>query len=136
MNDDEISTKIAAMPMVTLPTTADGAATLMQDWTIRIRGWWFDVPTGTQTDGASIPRFLWRICGHPLQSPRVFAALMHDWLYGNGFGVPSDMTRAEADACYRDLLIVLGWGRVKSYIEYYALRMCGASHWTEREAKS
>lgn len=125
---------IAAMPAVCLPVPPDDEnATLMQDWTLQVRSWWLNVPAGTQTDGASIPRALWRVCGHPLQSPRVYAALVHDWLYGNGDGCPPAMTRAEADAIYRDLLIYLGWGRVKSYTEYCALRLCGSSHWTYRK---
>lgn len=85
------------------------------------------VPSGTVTDGASIPRFLWRLCGHPLQYPRVYAALVHDWLYGGGDRV----TRQCADEIYRELLISLGWGRVKAYAEYYALRLFGGSHWHE-----
>ena len=36
------------------------------------------VREGFTFDGASIPRALWRICGHPLEVPRVAAALAHD----------------------------------------------------------
>lgn len=108
-------------------------ATLMQQWTFEIRGHWFSIPTGFQTDGASIPRLLWRVCGHPLAVPRVYAALMHDWLYRNGYGCPQDIDRAEADACYRDFLIAIGWGTIKSYTEYYSLRLFGGSNWKDRK---
>ena len=56
----------------------------MEDWHVEVRGFEFTVPAGTRTDGASIPRFLWRVCGHPLQAPRVYAATLHDWLYEHG----------------------------------------------------
>ena len=91
------------------------------------------VPEGTKTDGASIPRALWGVCGHPLEAPRVYAAIVHDWLYGGGG--PVGMTRAEADAVYRDLLVAYGWGRWRAWIEWTALRVCGASHWTSRTEK-
>ena len=118
-------------PFVRLPTPGDANATLVEDWEVWIRGWRFAVPAGTATDGASIPRALWAVCGHPLQAPRVYAALVHDWLYGGGG--PRSMTRAEADAVYRDLLVEYGWGRGKAWVEWAALRMFGASHWTNRQ---
>lgn len=105
-------------------------AVLMRDWTVCVRTRWFAVPAGAETDGASIPRMLWLVCGHPLAHPRVYAALLHDWIYGGG-GRRECPTRAEADAVYRDLLIELGWGRARSYIEYAALRIFGGSHWTD-----
>lgn len=117
------------MPEVRLPMRAGEGAVLMREWNVCVRDRWFCVPAMTETDGASIPRVLWRVCGHPLQYPRVYAALLHDWLYGGG-GRETCPTRADADAVYRDLLIDLGWGRVKSYTEYCALRLFGGSHWT------
>lgn len=120
-------------PTVRLPQHDGEGAVLLEDWRIDLdyNGKWFlslVVPSGTQTDGASIPRFLWRVCGHPLQHPRVYAALVHDWIYGGN--VPT-MTRATADSIYRDLLIRFGWGKVKAYTEYYALRIFGGGHWCE-----
>ena len=71
-------------PDVRLPDTTRGETecVLLSDWTVSVRGHTF--AAGTTTDGASIPRFLWRICGHPYQVPRAYAALLHDWLYRNG----------------------------------------------------
>ena len=119
----------STMPVVRLPMRADEGAVLMHEWTVCVSGRWFIVPAGTQTDGASIPRMLWRLCGHPLAYPRVYAALLHDWIYGGG-GRDECPTRADADTVYRDLLFDLGWGRVRSCIEYAALRIFGGSHWT------
>ena len=90
----------------------------------------FTVPAGFVTDGASIPRFLWRICGHPMSTKRLPAAVLHDWFY---YSV-TDFTRAEADQAYRDGLITLGFPRWKANLEYYALRLFGGSHYA-REGK-
>lgn len=122
-----------SVPAVRLPLYAGEGAVLLQDWDVVIGGWMFTVPRGTETDGASIPRLLWRVCGHPLQAPRVYAALAHDYLYGGGG--PPEVTRADADTIYRELLVSLGWGKAKAWTEYLALRMFGASHWTKRKNK-
>lgn len=108
------------------PPLKDGAWKLAADWELEYDGETYRLPAGFETDGASIPRFLWRVCGTPLQTPRLYAALVHDYLYGGG---DKYATRADADALFRDIQIALGVSRVKAYIEYYALRLCGASHW-------
>lgn len=126
-----MSGSIYSAPMVRLPLPGESEAVLMQDWTVCTSGWRIFVPTGTKTDGASIPRALWRVCGHPLESPRVYAALVHDYLYGGGG--PGEITRADADAVYRDLLVRYGWGKFRASVEYYSLRLFGSSHWTDRK---
>lgn len=131
-------------PIIRLPisTMGETEAVLMEDWTVEIllRGevLAFTVPAGATTDGASIPRFLWRVCGHPLMAPRVYAAMLHDWLYG-GRGearhdyedAPCSVTRAEADDCYYALLRHFGIGSFVAHVEWAALRMFGGSHWNE-----
>ena len=130
-----------AAPIIRLPiiTLGETDAVLMEDWHINdVCGFRFTVPSGTSTDGASIPRFLWRLCGHPLQAPRVYAALLHDWLYEGADPkkwtdgtLPSEVTRKEADACYMALSRHFGIPWWKANIEYYALRWFGASHYKE-----
>lgn len=75
-------------------------------------------------DGASIPRLLWRVCGHPFEVPRVAAGLVHDWLYSARV-----TTRAEADAIYRALLVAVGWSSLFAWVEWLALRVCGFVAW-------
>jgi len=41
------------------------------------------VPYGLVFDGASIPKFLWPVVGHPYDSDFVQAAAVHDYLYQN-----------------------------------------------------
>ena len=126
-----------AAPLIRLPMLGETDAVLMEPWHInRVGGFSFTVPAGTTTDGASIPRFLWRVCGHPLQWPRVYAAMLHDWLYSGIDPVifvegacPSDLTRKEADLCYYFLLRHFGVPAWKAAIEYLALRWFGASHY-------
>ena len=152
-----------AAPLIRLPisTLGEKDSVLMEDWTVEVCGYRFTVPSGTRTDGASIPRFLWRVCGHPLEAPRLYAALLHDWIYGgctlpalsvaarvhdvrytgipfvvvatlDGVEVdPSEITRADADDCYYHLLRHFGIGTLPAHVEWVALRVFGGSHWEE-----
>lgn len=133
-----------AAPIIRLPISILGEedAVLMEDWHVDRVGPLRDVvvPAGATTDGASIPRMLWRVCGHPLQAPRVYAALLHDWLYGGGGGGDGRagapclrepaVTREEADECYYALLRHFGVAGWRAKIEYWALRIFGGGHWT------
>lgn len=83
-------------------------AELMEDWAVLIvsKGMrlYTDVPAGTVSDGASIPSPLTLIGGDPMQIPRLYAAVWHDAAYGGELkGI--NMSRAFADAVYRELLI-------------------------------
>ena len=135
-------------PTMYPPATSGDMWELAKDWLISYKGEDYLLPAGFMTDGASIPRFLWRVCGTPLKTPRLYAALVHDFIYGGG---DPDATRKDADTIYRDLQLVLieqetippdyGWfkrTRAKcrksnrkraAWTEYYALRLCGKSHW-------
>ena len=135
-----------AAPIVRLPISTLGEvdAVLAEDGhVIEVCGFTFPVPAGTTTDGASIPRFLWRLCGHPLQAPRVYAALLHDWLYGGDepgdssdvCNWPCDLTRKEADECYYAMLRHFGVAGWRAKIEYYALRLFGGSHYRKETTK-
>ena len=124
-----------AAPIIRLPIDGETDAVLMENWHVDVFGFRFVVPAGTTTDGASIPRFLWRICGHPLQAPRVYAAMLHDWLYSGvndspeASASPADLTRKECDVCYWGLLRHFGVPAWVAAIEYIALRLFGGSHY-------
>lgn len=83
-----------------------------------------DVFAGFKWDGASIPRALWRLCGHPFTCPREAAALAHDWLYAS-----HAVDRETADKIYRELQKVLGINIISRNIEYYTLRWFGGFAW-------
>lgn len=152
-----------AAPIIRHPIADLGEkySVLQEDWTVEVNGYRFTVPAGTSTDGASIPRFLWRVCGHPLESPRLYAALLHDWIYGGcllpAFGVaprvhdalytgvpwiavekldgtevdPCAIERAEADECYYRLLRHFGISSFCAHVEWGAIRIFGGAHWDE-----
>lgn len=115
-----------------LSPNPDGTWSLMADWRVSINTVLLTVPMGFRTDGASIPRFLWRICGHPMEAPRLYLAIIHDWLYSGG--VPS-VSRAYADAVFRDGLLIFGISRFRAYVEWVALRVCGGTHWQGKTRK-
>ena len=89
-----------------------------------------DVKAGFVFDGASIPRALWRVCGHPLEAPRIAAALAHDWIYASK-AVP----RADADLIYRTICAWVGISPVCRNVEYAALWMCGWMAWRGHTAE-
>lgn len=82
-------------------------------------------------DGASIPRALWRLCGHPFTSPRIAAALIHDWLYASHF-----CDRELADKIYRDIQKMLGIGVIARNTEYFVLRLFGRAAWNSHDSFS
>lgn len=87
------------------------------------------IARGFTFDGCSIPRFLWRLCGHPMEVPRVAAALAHDWLYA------AHLTdRETADQIYRVLCLAVKMGKTRTAIEHRALRWFGGSAWKSHGA--
>lgn len=99
---------------------------LAEDWEIEFRGETWVIPAGFRSDGASIPWWLEPVCGSPWKSPRIIAALVHDSNYA---GNDPEATRREADDLYRDMQIACGVGRRMAYVEWFALRLFGRSHW-------
>lgn len=87
-----------------------------------------EVPAGFVTDGASIPRFLWRVLGHPFEAATIGAAVRHDYAYQTG-RVP----REQADAEFHDNLRADGVGAVKAKLYYFGVRMFGARHYNNKQ---
>lgn len=87
------------------------------------------VARGFSFDGCSIPRLLWRLCGHPMEVPRVAAALAHDWLYAAHV-----CDRETADMVYRSICAAVGMGAIRVATEYRALRWFGGSAWDSHGA--
>ena len=87
------------------------------------------VAVGFSFDGCSVPRALWRLCGHPMEVPRVAAALAHDWLYAAHV-----CDRATADMIFREVCKLVGLGAIRRNVEYYALRVAGGAAWKSHGA--
>lgn len=85
----------------------------------------FTVPAGFLTDGASIPRFAWFTTGTPYDPRHIRAAVVHDFLYQTVNGV----TRLEADAIFRALLLRDSVSEYQAAKMYWALRIGGWPTW-------
>jgi len=117
-------------PMLYPPQPGDEFWRLAADWSVIYKGEVYRIPYGFATDGASIPCFLRPICGDPMETPRLYAAIVHDFIYSGG---DPEATREDADTLYRDMLVALGISKFKALVEYYAIRAFGSSHWHENE---
>jgi hypothetical protein len=60
------------------------------------------LPKGFVSDGASIPKLARAIVGSPFEFEYLAAAVIHDALYRKGYY--DEITRAQADLIFRDLL--------------------------------
>ena len=105
---------------------------LLKDWVVEYDGTIYTVPAGFITDGASIPEFLWPVFGTPTDIPRLYVALLHDYLYTIGpveDPDPKCKLRKRADKIYRDFNIQLGEPKCRTCVEYRFIRWFGGKHW-------
>jgi hypothetical protein len=87
-----------------------------------------DIPAGFVTDGASIPRFLWRIIDHPFQSDYIEVYVEHDYDY-----VVGKISRKEADQKMLDGLKAKGMGYFKRHMVYWGVRLFGGLYYNNKE---
>lgn len=99
---------------------------LADDYLLDYAGWHIAIAAGFIFDGASIPRLLWRVVGHPWQGLVLPAAAVHDALYATHL-----TTREQADELFRTLLLANGVGKLKAGTMYRAVRMFGGFAWNE-----
>lgn len=102
------------------------------DWHCSYNNHKYTIPSGFITDGASIPTWLVPLCGSSMEIPRVFAAVLHDYLYTIGPIQDKDKhckLRKEADKVYRDYNIQLGMSKFRANFEYYFIRSFGWAYW-------
>lgn len=120
----------------TLTATPNDTWVLAEPWAVPFqlddgRRGTVSVKAGFETDGASVPRMAWFCAGHPMESPRVLAALAHDWLYA-----AQVTTRKEADEIYAAILKAVGRASWRVKVEYLALRACGGAAWDKDKDKT
>jgi hypothetical protein len=87
-----------------------------------------DVPIGTHTDFASIPRPLWAIL--PRWGKYGNAAVIHDWLYWN-----QARSRREADEILLEAMVVLEVSAWQKYPIFWAVRIFGWIAWYQNGRK-
>ena len=111
-------------------------------WGVRIDGIDYVVPADMETDGASIPRLLWRVVDPPFYSLIVPGAIIHDAAYGGLLkAVAPDaelvsVDRADADELLRMLALWNGCTSLKAAIVYRTVRICGATAWRNSHARN
>ncbi|MBC8373993.1 MAG: DUF1353 domain-containing protein [Planctomycetes bacterium] len=111
---------------------------LAYDFVVRIGdGTTLTAPAGTATDGASIPRFFWRIIGPPMTGRYRQAAVIHDAGYTADLqwhidDAPIAYDRKAIDALFLRLMKALGVSWWRRRLMHLAVRWFGAKHWTDR----
>jgi hypothetical protein len=93
----------------------------------------FVCPEGMPFDGLTIPRFFWRLIGHPYEAPQVVGAVPHDggctgelvWYVKNAKDewVEFDYTRAEIDEAFREIEKLLKVKRWRVNMMYRGVRL-------------
>ena len=89
------------------------------------------VKAGFRTDGASIPRLLWRVFGSPYDPDIFAAAIAHDALY-RGEIVP----RKDADRAFLKMMVESGVPKRKRRLVYRGVRWFGWITWLGHTEKS
>ena len=86
------------------------------------------IPAGFESDGASVPRFFWRLVFPPGDSKALHAAFVHDYIYRTH---PAGWTRADADKVFRELLVAGGIPAWRANLAYCGVRWFGGKSWKE-----
>ena len=100
--------------------------TLRQNLKIYWKSLTLFIPAGFESDGASVPRFLWSSITPAVDPRTIRGAIAHDFLYRHA---PAGWTRKEADDMFYDLIREDGLGWWASQKAYWGVRMFGSSSW-------
>lgn len=84
------------------------------------------IPAGFESDGASVPRFLWGVVFPRDDRNAMFGALFHDFIYRTH---PGKWTRSEADDMFLHLLKEGGVSYHRRWRAYLGVRLFGQSSW-------
>lgn len=95
--------------------------TLLTEFTfIDPRGGRWVAPEGSVIDGASIPRFFWRLLGSPYTGKHRRASVIHDVACKEAVRPWPDIHRAFREAC-----ILAGMWKPKAWVLWFAISLCG-----------
>ena len=107
-------------------------AEFLKDGKIRLIRDFGEVPRDFVCDGASVPRFCWRLFGHPYDRRHIRGGVKHDWRYTVG---GDEKMRKKIDKEYREDLKEDGQGFILRWSEYFAVRLGGRSHFNYTKTK-
>ena len=102
---------------------------VLEDYTYETSKGLVVVPKGFRTDYASVPRIFRNIINTYGKHGR--AAVVHDWLYSSKCTL--DITRAEADKIFLEIMKECGVGVIKRQFMYRMVRMFGTSHFRKSD---
>ena len=84
------------------------------------------VPAGFSSDGASVPRFFWRLVFPPGDNKALRAAFVHDFLYRTH---PEGWLREAADLMFLKLLTEDGMPKFRAVLAWLGVRLFGGAAW-------
>lgn len=84
------------------------------------------VPAGFESDGASVPRFLWGAVFPRDDRQALFGALVHDYVYRTH---PFGWTKKDADKAFYELMRAGGVSYIRAQKAYLGVRLFGKSSW-------
>ena len=87
------------------------------------------VPWGFRSDGASVPRFFWRLVFPKGDERALRAAFVHDWIYRNH---PAGWTKEDADLLFYELLLEDGVPKWRAWLAYQGVSLFGHWAWKTR----
>jgi hypothetical protein len=94
----------------------------------------WSVPKGEPTDGASIPKVLWTVLGHPFDPDFINAAIIHDHFCRQADQSETrelrDKLRKEADVMFYYACKADGCSRVKAFSMFKGVRIGASMPWT------
>ena len=84
------------------------------------------VPAGFRSDGASVPRFFWRLVFPPGDVHALAGAFLHDFVYRTH---PTGWTRQEADRVFREVITADGVPPFRACLAWIGVRLFGWKAW-------
>lgn len=101
-------------------------ATLLKELYYRkLDGYLITIPSGFQTDFASVPRAFRNIIN--VWGLHGLSAVLHDFLYSKQ-GADFCNTRKEADFIFYESMVRIGVSKVRAYTMYKSVRLFGGGH--------
>ena len=96
----------------------------LEDHRFTYKGTTYVIPAGYRSDGASVPRFFWRVLSPKIDPQTLDPSVEHDYMYDHAIG-----SRLGADRHYLARLVEYGYPIWKTVLTYYAVRIFGGTHY-------
>jgi hypothetical protein len=109
----------------------EGKAKLLEDFSYENDRFKVTAKAGFVFDGASIPKFFWRVIGHPFSFKLLRPAIIHDVCYASEY-----FEREYADELFEEMLDRSGVSELKENAMFMAVRIGGGSVWEEHTEQS